>query len=322
MHKHEEEIELLRHHHVFNVDKKSVEKSTFIVVIITFITMIAEIIFGWLSNSMALLADGWHMGTHAFALGISLIAYIAARKFARDKSFTFGTWKIEILGAYTSAIVLGMVGLIMVYSSVERMINPLGIYYNQALLVAFIGLAVNALCAVILNNSGHSQEHEHGHKHSHEAGHASHEHHHKDLNLKSAYLHVVADALTSVLAIAALLGAKYFHLVWLDPFMGIVGAGLIIHWSFLLLKETSSILIQREMDSPIALNIKEIIESDGDTKVSDLHIWQVAQNKYACIVSLVTSKNNTVEDYKARLKNIHELTHVTVEIFECRVKPV
>lgn len=322
MHKHEEEIELLQHHHVFNVDKKSVEKSTFIVVIITFITMIAEIIFGWLSNSMALLADGWHMGTHAFALGISLIAYIAARKFARDKSFTFGTWKIEILGAYTSAIVLGMVGLIMVYSSVERMINPLGIYYNQALLVAVIGLAVNALCAVILNNSGHSHEHEHGHKHSHEAGHPSHEHHHKDLNLKSAYLHVVADALTSVLAIAALLGAKYCHLVWLDPFMGIVGAGLILRWSFLLLRETASILIQREMDSPIAVNIKEIIESDGDTKVSDLHIWQVAQNKYACIVSLVTSKNNTVEDYKTRLKKIHELTHVTVEIFECRVKPV
>lgn len=318
MHKHEEEIELLRHHHVFSADKRAIEKSTLIVVIITFITMIAEILFGWLSHSMALLADGWHMGTHAFALGISLVAYVAARKFARDKSFTFGTWKIEILGAYTSAIVLGLVGLMMIYTSVERMIHPLGIYYNQALLVAVIGLAVNALCAVILNNGGHSHGHEQGHEH----GHHLQEHHQKDLNLKSAYLHVLADALTSVLAIAALLGAKYFNWVWLDPFMGMVGAGLIIRWSFLLLKETAAILIQREMDSPLAGKIKKEIESDGDTRVSDLHIWQVAQNQYACIVSLVTAGNNKVEEYKKRLNKIRELKHVTVEIFECGEKAV
>ncbi|PKN52529.1 MAG: cation transporter [Chloroflexi bacterium HGW-Chloroflexi-5] len=311
---HNEQIELWQHHHLFNAEKKSIEKSTFIVVIITFITMIAEIMFGWISNSMALLADGWHMGTHAFALGISLVAYVMARKYAKDQSFTFGTWKIEILGAYTSAIVLGLVGLIMIFSSVKRIIHPLNIYYNQALLIAFIGLAVNVVCAVILNSGGHSHEHTHHHE---EDEHASSTHHHEDLNLKSAYLHVVADALTSILAIAALLGAKYFNFIWLDPFMGIVGAGLIIHWSFLLLKETGDILLQRDIGNPIVNEIKHEIESDGDSIISDLHIWKVAQNKYACIVSLVTSKNYAIADYKKRLTKVHELAHVTIEIFQC-----
>ncbi len=157
---HNEQIELWQHHHIFNVDKKAIEKRTLIVVIITFVTMIAEILFGWISNSMALLADGWHMGTHAFALGISLIAYITARKYAKDETFTFGTWKIEILGAYTSAIVLGIVGVIMIFSSVERIINPLNIHYNQALFVAILGLLVNLVCAIILNSGGHAHEHD------------------------------------------------------------------------------------------------------------------------------------------------------------------
>jgi cation diffusion facilitator family transporter len=313
---HNEQIELWEHHHLFNVDKKSVEKSTLIVVIITFITMIAEILFGWLSHSMALLADGWHMGTHAFALGISLIAYMMARKYAKDRSFTFGTWKIEILGAYTSAIVLGIVGLIMIYSSVQRILHPLSIYYNQALFVAFIGLSVNVVCAIILNRGDPSHERDH----HHEEEHPSHRHHHEDLNLKSAYLHVVADALTSILAIAALLGAKYFNFIWLDPIMGIVGAGLILHWSSMLLKETGGILLEREIDNPIVNEIKYEIESDGDSVISDLHIWKVAQCKYACIVSLVTSKNYSIEDYKKRLAKVHELAHVTIEVHKCKDK--
>jgi len=312
---HNEQIELWEHHHLFNVDKKAVEKSTFIIVVITFITMIAEILFGWLSHSMALLADGWHMGTHAFALGISLLAYIMARKYAKDRSFTFGTWKIEILGAYTSAIVLGLVGLIMIYSSISRILHPLNIYYNQALLVAVIGLTVNVVCAVILNSGGHSHENAHHHE---EDDHHAHSHHHEDLNLKSAYLHVVADALTSVLAIAALIGAKYFNFVWLDPFMGIVGAVLIIRWSYLLLKDTGGILLEREIENPINDEIKHEIESDGDSIISDLHVWKVAQNKYACIVSLVTAKNCSIEDYKKRLAKVHELAHVTIEVHECK----
>jgi len=314
---HKEQIELWQHHHLFNADKKAVEKRTLIVVIITFVTMIAEILFGWISNSMALLADGWHMGTHAFALGISLIAYIAARKYAKDETFTFGTWKIEILGAYTSAVVLGIVGLIMIFSSVERIINPLNIYYNQALFVAVLGLLVNLVCAIILNSSGHA--HEHAHHHHGEDKHSHSNHDHEDLNLKSAYLHVVADAVTSVLAIIALLGAKYFNFIWLDPFIGIVGACLIMRWSFLLLKETGGILLEREINNPIADEIKTEIESDGDSKICDMHIWKVAQNKYACIVSLVTARNYSIEAYKARLNKIHELAHVTIEVNECRM---
>lgn len=311
---HDEPMGLWEHHHLFNVDKKSLEKSTLIVVIITFITMIAEILFGWLSHSIALLADGWHMGTHVFALGISLIAYVMSRKYAKDRSFAFGTWKIEILGAYTSALVLGAVGLIMIYSSVQRMFHPLSIYYNQALLVAFIGLSVNVVCAAILNRGGHSHEHDH----RHEAKKSFLRHQHEDLNLKSAYLHVVADALTSVLAIAALLGAKYFHFVWLDPLMGIVGAGLILYWSFVLLKESGSILLQRETGNPITDEIKNEIESDGDSIISDLHVWKVAQCKYACIVSLATSKHYSIGDYKKRLAKVHELAHVTIEVHECK----
>lgn len=311
---HNEHIELWQHHHVFNVDKKVIEKRTLIVVIITFVTMIAEILFGWISNSMALLADGWHMGTHAFALGISLIAYIAARKYAKDETFTFGTWKIEILGAYTSAIVLGIVGVIMIYSSIERIINPLNIYYNQALFVAILGLLVNLVCAVILNSGTHEHEHDHHKEHEH----SHHKHDHEDLNLKSAYLHVVADAITSVLAIVALLGAKYFNFNLLDPLMGIVGAGLIIRWSYSLLKDTGGILLEREKDDSIVNEIKNEVESDGDSKISDLHIWKVAQNKYACIVSLVTARNYSAEEYKARLNKVHELAHVTIEINGCK----
>jgi len=274
--------------------------------------MIAEIFFGWLTNSMALFADGWHMGTHAFALGISLIAYILARKFAEDDRFSFGAWKIEVLGAYSSAIILGIVGFIMIFTSVERMINPLNIQYDQALFVAVLGLLVNVICAVILNTDGHSHQHRHaGHDHS------DHHHKHRDLNQKSAYLHVVADALTSVLAIVALIGAKYFNFSRLDPFMGIVGAGLILRWTVSLLKDTSRILLQREMDSPIVQEIREEIEADGDTQISDLHIWQVAQNKYACIVSLVTADQYSIDEYKMRLRNIHELAHVTIEIYQC-----
>lgn len=313
---HNEQIELWQHHHIFNVDKKAIEKRTLIVVIITFVTMIAEILFGWISNSMALLADGWHMGTHAFALGISLIAYIAARKYAKDDAFTFGTWKIEILGAYTSAIVLGIVGVIMIYSSIERMIHPLNIYYNQALFVAILGLLVNLVCAIILNSGGHA--HEHGLHHHGEDEHSDHKHEHEDLNLKSAYLHVVADAMTSVLAIVALLGAKYFNFIWLDPFMGIVGAGLIIRWSYLLLSDTGGILLEREVNDTIVNEIKSEIESDGDSKICDLHIWRVAQNKYACILSLVSARNYSAKEYKARLEKVHELAHVTIEISECR----
>jgi len=322
---HQHRIELWQHRHTFNIDKQHIEKRTLAVVIITFIMMIAEILFGWLTNSMALFADGWHMGTHAFALGLSLIAYILARKHAQNLRFTFGTWKMEILGAYSSALVLAIVAILMVYTSVERLIHPLAIHYNEALWVAIIGLVVNLICATILNMGHHSHSHSHDHSHDHSDDHSlGHDHSayhshpaHDDLNLKSAYMHVIADALTSVFAIIAILGAKYFMLNWLDPLMGIVGALLIARWAALLLKDSAGILLDHETESPLLNEIREMIESDGDTRISDLHVWRVADNKYACIVALVTAKKYSTDDYRKRLENIHELAHITIEINEC-----
>lgn len=314
---HHKQIELWRHHHIFNNDKKAIEKGTLVVVIVTLVTMTAEILFGWLSNSMALLADGWHMGTHAFALGVSLMAYVLARKYAQDETFTFGTWKIEVLGAYTSAIVLGVVGLMMIYSSVLRIIHPLSIHYNQALFVAVVGLVVNLACAYILNSAGHAHDAGHSAHHAETDEQDHHDHAHDDLNLKAAYLHVMADALTSVLAIVALLGAKYFNVTWLDPFMGIVGAALILRWAYRLLKETGNILLERETDDALINEIRQIIESDGDSRICDVHLWKVAQHKYACILSLVAANKYSADEYKARLNGVHELAHITIEVNAC-----
>ena len=306
---HLEKIQNWQHHHNFNVEKKSIERKTMIVVLITIFTMAVEIIAGWVFRSMALFADGCHMGTHATALGISLFAYILARKYTHDKKYAFGTWKIEILGAYTSSILLGIVGLFVLGISIERFFKPVEIIYNHALIVAVIGLLVNFVCAIILQS---------GHEHHHHEHDDSHDHHHDDLNLRSAYLHVVADALTSVFAIIALLGAKYFHWNWLDPFMGIVGSILIFRWTFTLLKDTSEILLDKVTDAPITDKIKTIIESDSDSKVSDLHLWKVAQNKYACTVCIVASKPCSIDGYKEKLSKISEIAHLVIEINECR----
>lgn len=320
---HKKTIEFWQHSHAFNTEKKATEARTLIVIIITFITMIAEITVGWLSNSMALLADGWHMGTHAFALGIALIAYVAARKYAHDARFNFGTWKIEILGAYTSAIVLGLVGIFMIATSIERLRNPLGIHYNEALLVAAIGLIINLICAAILgsanSHSEHNSQHDHGDDRHHEHGHHKHDHRHDhaDLNLKSAYLHVVADALTSVLAIGALCGAKFLSANWLDPCMGLVGAGLIIRWSVSLLKSSGKILLDREPLDHLLKPIRDAIESNDNTKICDLHLWRVAADKYSCIVTIIAHNPLPVEEYKSRLSGFKELVHVTIEINNC-----
>ncbi len=310
-----EHIHLWQHDHDFHSGKKSSETKTLIVVIITLLTMFAEIFVGLLSNSMALLADGFHMGTHAIALGISLVAYMLARMHAKSSGFTFGTWKIEILGAYTSAIVLGIAGLAMIIMSIERFLNPLMIRYNEALLVAVLGLSVNMVCAFIL---GSGRDHGHEHDHDKEVHNPGHEHGSgMDLNLKSAYLHVVADALTSVLAISALLGAKFLKLSWLDPAMGILGAFLILRWAFLLLRDTSRILLDWNRDLSVTKNIREIIEQDSDSKVNDLHVWQVSEGRYACIVSVVTGSGRTYSYYKRLLDSVPGLAHVTVEVLAC-----
>jgi len=301
-------IQQWQHHHYFNQEKKSAERKTLFVVLLTLSTMLIEIIAGWIYNSTALFADGWHMSTHGTALSISLFTYILARKYTNDKRFAFGAWKIEILGAYTSAILLGIVGLFVLVISIERIFKPMEIIYNYALIVAIGGLIVNMVSALILQygDDRHHNDREHNH------------HHEKDLNLQSAYLHVIADVLTSVFAILALLGAKYYHWNWLDPFVGIIGSFLIFRWTFVLIKDTSGILLDREMDSPIIKQITEIIESDGDSKISDLHFWRVAQNKYACILSIVAKNPCSIIAYKDKLKGIDELSHITIETNYCK----
>jgi cation diffusion facilitator family transporter len=306
---HESRAKRWKQLHSFNHSKINTERRTLIVVIITFAVMVAEIIFGLFTHSMALLADGWHMGTHAFALGISVAAYVVARKQSENSRFTFGTWKIEILGAYSSALILGLVSIAMIFASIRRLAHPLNILYDEAIIVAIFGLVVNIVCAFILNAGrprnilGHTHHHDEGHDHA-------------DLNLKSAYLHVIADALTSVFAIAALLGAKYLHSNWMDPLMGIVGAILIARWAGFLLKDSAQILLDHGADPSLCSEINHCIESDGDSIVSDLHVWKVGYDKYACIISVDATKRYTCADYKDRLKGIHNLAHITLEINE------
>lgn len=246
-----------RHHsHIFDEGNPLAEKNTRIAVALTAFMMVAEIFGGWIYNSMALLADGWHMGTHALALGLSVMAYGAARKYAGDNRFAFGTWKIEVLGGYTSAIFLVAVAALMLFESAQRLIAPTPIRYDEAIIIAIIGLSVNLICAWLLKE-GHSHDHHH-HNHGHE--HHHHTHHH-DLNLRSAYMHVIADAATSVLAIFALICGKIWGAAWLDPMMGIVGAGLVGIWAYGLLRDTGRILLDAEMDAPVVAEIYEVIEA-------------------------------------------------------------
>jgi len=302
------DIETLRHSHVFNEGNPLAERNTRWAVALTVVMMVAEISGGWVYNSMALLADGWHMSSHALALGLSVLAYAAARRFAGDARFSFGTWKIEVLGGYTSAIFLVGVAGLMLYRSMERLMSPTPIHYDQAIAIAGIGLLVNLICAWLLKDS-----HAHHHDHDHHA-HDNHQHHH-DLNLRSAYLHVLADAATSVLAIVALIGGKLWGADWLDPLMGIVGAVLVSVWAYGLLRDTGRVLLDAEMDAPVVAEIREVIAaSPVKADIMDLHVWRVAQGKYACILSLTTSSSVQPDYFKQQLRVHEELVHITVEI--------
>ena len=276
------DIAAWRHDHAFNEGNSVAERGTRLVMWITAAMMVVEIIAGWWFNSMALLADGWHMSSHAFAIGMSAFAYAAARKYADDARFAFGTWKIEILGGFASAIFLLGVALMMMVGSVERIVSPQPIHYQEAIVVAVLGLAVNLLCALILGKAHHHDHHDHGSAHHHHDD--EHAHHH-DLNLKSAYLHVIADAATSVLAIVALAGGWFYGWSWLDPVMGIVGAVLVASWAKGLLIDTGKVLLDREMDHPVVAEIREVVEpvpNSGDTRITDLHVWRVGRGAYAC----------------------------------------
>lgn len=301
------------HSRVVNEGNPLAERNTRWAVILTAVTMVAEIVGGWIYNSMALLADGWHMSSHALALGVAAIAYAAARRFADDGRFAFGTWKIEVLGGYTNAILLIGVAGFMLFHSVERLIAPMPIQYDQAIAIAVIGLLVNLVCAWLLRD-GHA--HDHGHDHPHH-DHAGTHHHDHDLNLRSAYLHVLADAATSVFAILALFGGKFFAASWLDPVMGIVGSALVAIWAVGLLRDTGRILLDAEMDAPVVAEIHEAIASSPiPAQITDLHVWRVGKGQYASIVSLSVDDSINVEpDYYRRQIAVHEeLVHITVEL--------
>jgi cation diffusion facilitator family transporter len=303
-------LENLQHSHVFDEGNPLAERNTRLVVGLTAVMMVAEIAGGWLFNSMALLADGWHMSSHALALGLSVMAYVAARHFAHDPRFAFGTWKIEILGGYTSAVFLVAVAGLMLFQSLERLLSPTPIHYDQAIAIAMLGLVVNLICAWLLKD-GHADHHHH-------AGHA-HGHHHHDLNLRAAYLHVLADAATSVFAIVALFGGKYWGASWLDPVMGIIGAGLVATWAHGLLRDTGRVLIDAEMDAPVVAEIREVIAASPiPAEVVDLHVWRVGKNKYASILSLAVTTAAEPEDFRRQLRVHEELVHVTVEVNQRR----
>ncbi len=295
--------------HQFHTSNLGAERKTRLAVWLTAVMMVAEIAGGWFFNSMALLADGWHMSSHALALGLSLLAYAAARRYAGDRRFAFGTWKIEILGGYSSALLLLGVAGLMAFQSVERLLAPGPIHYDEAIFIAVIGLAVNLICAWLLRGD-HTHHHDHGHDHHH-----GHGHHHQDLNLRSAYLHVIADAATSVLAIIALLAGKLWGAGWLDPVMGLVGAVLVAVWARGLLRDTGRVLLDAEMDAPVVEEVREVVaQLPVAARITDLHVWRVGKDQYACILSLATAGELGAESVRQALAVHEELAHITVEI--------
>jgi cation diffusion facilitator family transporter len=297
-----------RHRHDFVSDFTKGERRTHIVIGITGVMMVVEITAGLLSHSMALLADGWHMSTHVTAFLITAIAYYFTRRYSSNEQFSFGTGKIGVLGGFASAVILSIVAFLMAGESVHRLFAPLTIHFNEAIGIASLGLLVNLSCAFILGGAHH-----------HEHGDAGHEHHHHDLNLRAAYLHVLADALTSVLAIAALTGGKFFAWAWLDPVVGLVGSGVVFSWAYTLLRDTGGILLDRTPEtSDLPDEIRRAVESDGDAIVTDLHVWQVGAGKFAAIVSIVAHEPRTSDDYRDRLRQHSELVHVTIETQHCR----
>lgn len=299
------------HEHVFNEGNPAAERGTRAVMWITAAMMVIEITSGWWFNSMALLADGWHMSSHAVAIGLSAFAYAAARHYSRDPRFAFGTWKIEILAGFASAIFLLGVAAMMIVGSVERILSPQPIEYQAAIIVAVLGLAVNIVCAMILGGA-----HDHHHDHAHDQHH--HHDHHTDLNLKSAYVHVLADAATSVLAIIALTGGWMLGWSWLDPVMGIVGAVLVALWAKNLLTETGKVLLDREMDHPVVQEIREVVEGGpetGETRITDLHVWRVGKAQYACALSVITHDASLTPRQVREALSVHEeIVHATIEI--------
>lgn len=296
------ETDALAHDHVFlGAAHDENARRTLWVVALTAVMMVGEIVAGYWTGSMALLADGFHMATHAGALAVAAIAYSYAKKHARSTAYSFGTGKVGDLAGFASAMVLGLIALGIGVESVLRLFEPITVAFGEATIVAVLGLAVNLASALLLSG-GH---HHHGHDHHHDHGH---HHHGHDNNLRSAYVHVLADALTSVLAIAALLAGRYLGWAWMDPAMGIVGAVVIARWSWTLMRDTAAVLLDRT-DDPVAGEVRDLL-ADGGVRIVDLHVWRVGPEARAAIVSVVGADADSV---RARLAPVHELAHLTVE---------
>ncbi len=312
-----------QHDHVFGQDQERAgEKRTLMVVILTAIMMVIEVAAGLIYGSMALLADGLHMASHATALGVAFFAYVVSRRLAIDRRLTFGTGKINSLAGFASAVMLMGFVLVMAIESTNRLFNPLAIAFDQALIVAVVGLAVNAVCAWILIATPHGHNHGpvreldaghgggHGDDHEHDHGH----HHHHDHNLRAAYLHVLADALTSLLAIVALLAGKYFGALWLDPAMGIVGAVLVARWSFGLIRDSSLVLLDSQADESRVTVLRKSLEDQSGDEVTDLHVWSIGHGIFAAEIAIVSDDPKTPEYYKSLIPEDLAITHATVEI--------
>lgn len=314
--------------HPFTVDPRARQRMrrTAWVVALTFVTMVFEIAFGYLTGSMALTADGWHMGSHVAALGVAVFAYYYAERHAANPRFTFGTGKVSALGGYTSALLLALVALGLVWESVGRLLSPQRIAYDEALLVAVIGLAVNLASALILG-AGHEHDHDHGH--AHEGRHATEAAHHHDMavtaqgfghapsadpNYRGAFLHVLADAFTSVLAIVALAAGKWGGWAWFDPLIGLVGAAVILYWSVGLARTAMRSLLDAEDFGALEHEIVDRLQRDGLTRVTDLHVWRLGPQTYACIVTLDSPRPESARQYKERLKDLSALSHLTIEV--------
>jgi cation diffusion facilitator family transporter len=303
---HSHSLDQWTHDHVFLGAKHARnERRTWFVVALTVVMMIGEITAGSLFGSMALLADGWHMATHATALGIAAVAYLFARQHARNSHFSFGTGKFGDLAAFSSAIILGLIAVQIAYESAMRLVHPVPIAYGEAIAVAVLGLGVNLVSAWLLRDS-HDHDH-HGHGHAHGG------HHHHDNNLRAAYVHVLADAATSVLAIAALVTAMYSRWVWTDPAVGIIGSLVIASWAFGLIRDSGAVLLDVSADQDLEGVIRDRLETRGD-RVTDLHLWQVGPGHRAAVISIVSDNPLPPATYKRRLGGLQGLCHITIEV--------
>ncbi len=304
---HRETVSPWQHDHTFGQEiVRAGEPRTWWVIGLTGVMMVVEVGAGVVFGSMALLADGLHMASHAGALGITAVGYAYARRHAADRSFSFGTGKVNSLAGFAGALLLGVFAIVMTVESLDRLFNPVTIAFDAAIAVAVVGLVVNGLSVVILgvDHTGH-RDGEHGHPHH-------------DHNLRSAYLHVLADALTSVLAIFALLSGKYFGYGWMDPVMGIVGAALVTRWSVGLLRDTSGVLLDRQAPEDVRRKIMAAMEDESGDRVSDLHVWSVGPGIYAAVISVVTDDADCASRFKKRLPADLGIVHASVEVQHCR----